>query len=413
MIIANRTIFTADNLGVLRGIDSDTVDLVYLDPPFNSDRDYNVPIGGEPVEQTTHFKDRWSNKDVGPLDHEMLRAANPALHEIVLAGSAAGGVPTMSYLLYMAPRLLEMKRVLKPTGSIFYHLDPKESHAVKLMMDVIFGRANFRNEIIWGYPPKGNGPKLGFHRKHDVILYYGKTDKGVFHRQYTALNDKQKAKFSFKDKDGRLYKDFKGRRSYLDESNGRPVPSWWDDIPVATQSRKEYVGFQTQKSVKLLERIIKAASNEGDFVLDPFCGCATTMIAAERLGRQWAGIDLSATSVRLLRQRMEKQLGLGSVGMFDIVANEDVGWPERSDLGKLKPPAYWKNHLYDKQHGHCKGCGEYFFKKTFHIDHIIPKKWNGTAHLSNLQLLCPTCNGMKAAGKMSDLMRKLREERGF
>ena len=203
----------------------------------------------------------------------------------------------------MAERLEHMHRILKPTGSIYLHCDPTASHYLKILMDNLFGQDNFRNEILWCYPPKGRGPNLGYHRKHDTILYYGKSKEGYFQRPFTALNDTQINKFSFTDKDGRRYKEFKGRRTYLDQIAGRPVPSWWTDIAATAQSRIEYLGYPTQKPLALLERIIKASSKEGDIVLDPFCGCGTTIEAAERLNRQWIGIDISPVAIDIVKDK--------------------------------------------------------------------------------------------------------------
>lgn len=175
--ISNRTIFTGDNLNVLRGVDSDSVDLIYLDPPFNSNAGYAAPTGSKTAGAA--FIVTWTPSDIDLALHDQLEHEHPALHAAILGARETAGNSTMNYLLMMAPRLLEMRRVLKPTGSIYLHCDPTESHYLKQLLDAIFGRDNFRNEIIWRYPPKGNGPKLGFHRKHDMILYYGKSRDGV------------------------------------------------------------------------------------------------------------------------------------------------------------------------------------------------------------------------------------------
>lgn len=177
MNVKNRTIFTGDNLHVLRGINSDSVDLIYLDPPFNSKKQWNAPIGSKAAGAA--FKDTWHLSDVDELWHEQLRATNPGLHDVILAAQSAGGKSTMSYLIMMAPRLVEMKRVLKPTGSIYLHCDPTESHALKLVMDCIFGRDWFRNEIIWAYRGPGK-VKSNFPRKHDVILFYAQKGDNTF-----------------------------------------------------------------------------------------------------------------------------------------------------------------------------------------------------------------------------------------
>ncbi|MCY4209213.1 MAG: DNA methyltransferase [Roseovarius sp.] len=208
------------------------------------------------------------------------------------------------------------------------------SHYLKSVMDCVFGEIHFRNELIWGYPPKGKPPKYGFHRKHDIILFYGKSKSGVFKHQYTDLNKEQKSKFSKTDGKGRKYKEFKGKRTYLDESNGRPVPSWWSDIGQTAQSRKEFNGYPTQKPLALLKRIIFASSNPKDIVLDPFCGCATTCVAAEQTGRQWMGIDISIKAYDLVRNRLTKEIA----DPDDILKHQNkihlqTDPPRRTDIG--------------------------------------------------------------------------------
>ena len=200
-----------------------------------------------------------------------------------------------------------MRRVLKKTGSIYLHCDHTAGHYLKILMDTVFGRNNFRNEIVWCYPPGGRGPKLGFHRKHDTIFYYGKTrGKGVFNRPYGELPEPTRKSYGKVDKEGRFYKEYPGGRTYLDTMRGRPIPDWWTDVVSLGQavSSKERLGYPTQKPLALLERIIRASSNEGDLVLDPFCGCGTTVHAAESLNRRWVGIDISPFSTGLIRERL-------------------------------------------------------------------------------------------------------------
>ena len=307
----------------------------------------------------------------------------------------------------MAPRLIELKRVLKPTGSLYLHCDPTESHALKLVLDTIFGRDQFRNEIIWGYPPGGRAPKRGFHRKHDVILYYASTE-GTWNKPYTEMLESTRKTFNKTDRQGRAYKVYPGGRQYLDETPGRPVPSWWTDIPslgVAVSS-KERVGYPTQKPVALLKRIIEASSNPGDVVLDPFCGCATAAIAAEELNRQWIGIDLSPKAAELVEHRLHDQLGLTA-----SLANHRIDLPKRTDLGDLPPYRSWKNTLYGEQGGFCAGCREHFQTRHLEVDHVVPQSVGGTDHRSNLQLLCGHCNRRKGAGSMSEFMVKLLDGR--
>ena len=199
---ANRTIFTADNLHVLRGMNTATVDLIYLDPPFNSKKQWAAPIGSQAAGAA--FKDTWTANDVDDLWHDHLREANRGLHDVILAAKAAGGPSTMSYLLYMSVRLLEMRRVLKETGSIYLHCDPTESHSLKLMMDTIFGRDHFQREIVWSmYQASGfKSQAKNWIRGHDIILYYTMGEDKTFNTQYLPYSDDYLARFKYEDEDG-------------------------------------------------------------------------------------------------------------------------------------------------------------------------------------------------------------------
>ena len=386
--VLNRTIFTGDNLPVLRGINTASVDLVYLDPPFNSKKQWSAPIGSKAAGAA--FKDTWTLSDVDEVWHDQLRAVNPRLHDVILAARAAGGDSTMSYLLMMAPRLLELKRVLKDTGSIYLHCDPTESHALKLMLDTIFGRGNFRNEIVWCYS-SGGASKTRFAKKHDVILVYAVGQQPVFNTQrvpYTsAMSTDPKHAHKF-------------------HPDGKIMLDWWADIPIINPQARERVGYPTQKPVALLERIISASSNPGDVVLDPFAGCATAAVAAERLGRQWIGIDISPKAAELVELRLVEQLGLAA---SLTVHRTDL--PRRTDLGPLPKPHTWKKELYGDQEGVCKGCEEHFQARHLEIDHIVPRAQGGTDHRDNLQLMCGSCNRRKGSGSMSKFTARLIRER--
>ena len=205
----------------------------------------------------------------------------------------------------MGIRLIEMRRVLKDTGSIYIHCDSTASHHIRLLMDALFGKDKFHNEIVWGYAPSGRAPKYGYPRRHDVLLYYSKGDYPTFHRQYTDISAASLAKYK-RDERGRLYAKVHGKVVYADTHPGRPVPSWWTDIPsfATASTAPERTGYPTQKPVALYERIISASSNPGDMVLDPFAGSGTTCVAAERLGRQWIGMDILDETHRLVEERL-------------------------------------------------------------------------------------------------------------
>ena len=409
------TLFIADNLHILRCMNSETVDLIYLDPPFNSKKQYKAPIGTAAEGQSFDDTWRWDELDVrwlGEIDRR-----NPALAAIVEAARLTQGDGTAAYLAFMGVRLLELHRVLKPSGAIYLHCDPTANAYLRVAMDAVFGKANFRNEIVWAYPPKGASPKLGFHRKHDTIIYYGKTGNGVFNHQYTPLDARQQAKFSKTDRDGRKYKDFKGQRTYLDQSKGRPVPSWWTDIAATGQSRNESTGWTTQKPLALLQRIVKASSNIGDLVLDPFAGCATCLVAAAIEGRRWVGIEACEAANDILQVRLE-EADLGKLGASASPALITRKPPKRTDLNADEPKHQSKAYrtrnnidfLYGNQRGFCAGCRRHYHSKDFAIDHIVPRAAGGSNELDNLQLLCTHCNSTKGKGTMADLHRRLAEQ---
>ena len=193
-------------------------------------------------------------------------------------------------------------------------------------------------------------------------------------------------------------------KRYLDEQRGRPLGDVWTDIPPINSQAKERVGYPTQKPLALLDRIIRASSNEGDMVLDPFCGCATACIAAEQLGRQWVGIDISSKAAELVQVRLRKEIGL----FWQGVHRTDI--PQRTDLGELPNYRTHKHSLYGKQEGQCVECLVLFPFRNMTVDHIIPQSRGGSAHLENLQLLCNACNSMKGAGSQEAFVAKLRAE---
>ena len=429
--ITNRTLYQLDNLDVLRGINSNCIHLIATDPPFNKDRDFHATP--DSLAKGGGFTDRWNwERDVHQEWVDAIEDSHPAVNAVINGARVSFGDDMGAYMCWMAVRLIEMHRVLRDDGSMYLHIDHTAHAYVKTLMDAIWGKDNFRNEIVWGYPPKGNGPKLGFHRKHDTILYYGKSDKGYFKRQYTELDDKQKAKFSMTDSAGRKYKDFKGVKTYLDESDGRPVPDWWVDIGVATQSRYETTGYPTQKPVQLYERIIKASSKESDMVLDPFAGCATTMVAAERLGRQWVGIDIWAGAHELVVKRLNDNRQL-LIDTAPVVSPPLLVPPERTDyeddsfeLPDLRLriqhiPERWEKLskkemmtiLAEAQRNGdtgeciCAGCGRSLELEFMHLDHAMPVKDGGANHILNRILICGPCNLKKGANyTISGLVRE-------
>ncbi len=281
----NRTLFHGDNLPFLRDISSQSIHLIATDPPFNKDRNFGDA-----------FRDRWSwEADVPDEWRDTIKRNHPALWSVIETARLTADESMGAYLCWLAIRLLEMRRILRDDGSLFLHIDHTTHAYVKLLLDAIFGAANFRNEIVWYYKT-GGVSKRWFGRKHDTILFYSKTGRYTFHPQ------KQKSYLSHR-------YGFSNIELGEDENGVYRMAAMRDvwDIPALRGNQPEATGYPTQKPLALYERIIKAASNEGDIVLDPFCGSGTTVVAAERLGRRWLAADLWDGAHEMLCARLEAE----------------------------------------------------------------------------------------------------------
>lgn len=358
----NRLYF-GDNLHVLREHVADaSVDLVYLDPPFNSKRDYNLlfktPKGHQSDAQITAFEDSWHWGEQAEREfNEILRQSSTNVAELLQAlRSFLGENDMMAYVVMMANRLLQLHRVLKPSGSLYLHCDPTASHYLKLVLDGVFGKEFFINEVIWKRYGSHNDHGQGsthFGRTHDVILFYSKTENRQWNQLFMPLSQEyiestyrgvetdgrrfattpltgpggaekgnpvfewnghtrawrySKETMQRLHDEGRLYYSKTGyarQKLYLEDSRGVPVQDIWDDISSLSGAHAERMGYPTQKPVALLERIIEASSSEGDVVLDPFCGCGTAVDAAQKLGRRWIGIDITHLAIALIEKRLK------------------------------------------------------------------------------------------------------------
>lgn len=366
------TLYYGDNLAILRDhIADESVDLIYLDPPFNSARSYNVLFkheSGDAAEaQVKAFDDTWHwGQEAEHTYHELVTKGLPPVADMIGAmRQFIGDNQMMAYLVMMAARLAELRRVLKPTGSLYLHCDPTASHYLRMILDTVFGPRNMRSEIIWKRSAAHNDAKQGAKqpgRIHDVILFYSKHDDDwTWNQVYTSYDERYvESNYRYVDEaTGRRYKstdltaakpggdtsyEWKGRRpppgrywafskdnmqkfedaglihytstgnprlkQFLDEMPGVHLQDIWSDIPPINAHAAERLGYPTQKPVALLERIISASSNPGDVVLDPFCGCGTTIAAAQKLGRHWIGIDVTNLAIALQKYRLQDAYGL-------------------------------------------------------------------------------------------------------
>lgn len=412
-------LYVHDNLDVLYGMNSASVDLIYLDPPFNSKRIYAAPIGSEAEKKAARkgknagFHDIWVwDEDVDVRLDSFIDKAPNLFTYIDVSGDIYGS-SMKAYLTFMAQRIIELHRLLKDSGSFYLHCDPTASHYLKLILDEVFGRSNFRNEIVWCYTGPSAARK-NFSRKHDTILRYSKSNDWVFNEDavrvpYKELHTDSGTKAKIWGEEGKL-QDEEMRKIYLEK--GKVPEDYWTDIPSGGHiSPKERTGYPTQKPLKLLDRIIRASSVEGDMVLDPFCGCATTCVAAQNLHRNWIGIDVSEVAADLVSDRlsMDEQNGNGQKRLFtDFEICKSP--PVRTDLAPLKMSKdEVRKHFFVAQDGKCNGCGTQFDSpRHFHIDHIYPQSKGGAWQLENLQLLCGNCNAIKGNRPMEYLLARIK-----
>ncbi|MEA3375047.1 MAG: DNA methyltransferase [Chloroflexota bacterium] len=370
--MAKNTLYYGDNLDILRRyIKDESVDLIYLDPPFNSQATYNVLFGEQNGTQSPAqiqaFDDTWHwDEGSARAYREVVERGGRVSRAMQAFRKLLGCNDMLAYLAMMAPRLVELRRVLKPTGSIYLHCDPTASHYLKILMDAVFGVRNFRNEIIWKRQ-SAHSDATRYGSVHDTILFYSKSEDAIWNKVYQPYDEEYVDKYyRYIDDDGRRFMSsdlsaaglsgggyeyewngitrvwrcpietmeqyerdnriyytrngFPRYKRYLDEMPGLPAQDIWDDIESLRSWHKERLGYPTQKPEALLERIIEASSNDGDLVLDPFCGCGTAVAVAEQLDRRWIGIDITHLAIGLMKHRLRDTFG-------DDVEYEVIGEP--------------------------------------------------------------------------------------
>ena len=486
---ANRTLFHGDNLPFMRAMNSDSVDLIATDPPFNKGRDFHVTP--DKLKRGASFQDRWSwERDVHQEWVDQLTDDHPALMEAIESAIHAHSDGMGAYMCFMAVRLLAMRRILKPTGSIYLHCDPTASHYLKAVMDAIYGRRNFRNQIIWKRTESHNTAKR-YGNIVDVLLYYSMSKTYTWNQQYHAHSDSQLKRYKHTDPDGRRYKlenltaprpdsdsgkfnwrgtmpgntrgwgyridqletwwsegrirgkkdgtpRMDGLKVYVDETQGKPVQSIWTDISRIpnTSSERTQNKYPTQKPLALYGRIISASSNEGDVVLDPFAGCATTCVSAERLNRQWVGIDIWEGAHDVVIERLKREGLIAPDGSKEyIFADGEIAFtkdlPTRTDDKETAAPhlqvklsvkepqerrmsrAEMYEILLSQQGIKCQGCDRTFDDPLYlELDHNTPRKDGGWNHISNRILLCSPCNRIKAHRFTLSGLREENRKRG-
>ena len=486
----NRTLFWGDNIDFLRAMNSETVDLIATDPPFNKGRDFHATP--DSLAAGASFQDRWKwDEEAHPQFTDALRddPKNKNIWTVIQSARSSWGDDMGAFLCFMGVRLMEMRRVLKQTGSIYLHCDPTASHYLKALMDAVFGRKNFRNEIVWRRSGgKSDAKRWG--RVADRLLYYTCGAEFAWNPEYQPHDpDYVRRTYRYDDNDGRgpyttmplhaagqstgesgqpwrgvdpgkignhwrtptkgVMNDFiidndlipgwpneypnvharldaldaaglvvhgsglPGLKTYLAATKGIAATDVITDISMA--SGKERVGYPTQKPLALYERIIRVSSNEGDLVLDPFAGCATTAVAAERLNRQWVAIDLWKETKDLIVHRLEAEKRMFAVEQLTVTQTP----PARTDEGEVaspdlrlrmsRQPEKWQrlyrqqifDYLQDAQTNStglvsCAGCGRSLEYEFMELDHILPRSEGGENYITNRILLCRPCNGRKS-----------------
>lgn len=453
--MADNTLYYGDNLDVLRRhVPDESVDLVYLDPPFNSQQDYNVLFqeqdGTRAAAQILAFGDSWKWDQAAARAYQGVVESGGKVSQVMQAfRTFLGENDLLAYLSMMAPRLVELRRVLKETGSIYLHCDPTASHYLKMLLDAVFGPENYLNEIIWKRTGANNSAKR-FGPVHDTILFYARTNQYKWNQQCQDQAEYIKERYTYVDEKGRSFypvtlhaagtrngssgkpwhgiditakgghwkygvdtlneMDAAGNiywpksgimprlKMYADNAKGAPIQDNWTDIPPLNSQAAERLGYPTQKPEALLDRIVLASSNQGDVVLDPFCGCGTSIASAQRLGRNWLGIDITHLSIALIKHRLASAFGEKIVKTYSVIGEPvDAHGAEQLAADDPYQFQFWALGLVnarpvEQKKGADKGIdGRLYFHdegdaaKTKSIIFSVKAGHTGVAHLRDLR----------------------------
>ena len=427
---ANRTLFHCDNLSVLRGIDSGCVHLIATDPPFNKNKDFHATP--DSLAAGAKFEDRWRwDDDVHDDWVDAIKDDWSAVWSVIEASRQASGDDMGAYLCWLGIRLFEMHRVLRDDGSLYLHIDHTAHAWVKALLDAIFGRQNFRNEIIWCYSWPRNTRRY-YGRMHDTILFYTKGGGWTF--KPDDIRQPYSPESSGRDEHAANASAFGG--AVVLDDRGK-LPQDWVVIPPLRPNARERTGYPTQKPLALYERMIKASSNPGDIVLDPFAGCATTPVAAERLGRQWVAIDIWDAAHQTIINRLQQEGLAGPEGDTDRLLtfgqiHYSTAPPVRSDGNEAPVPmlklrrqvaepagprmsrAEMAEFLIEEHGIVCQGCDREFDDPRYlELDHNTPRADGGLNHVSNRVLLCGPCNRLKSNIFTLSGLRRENQKRGY
>ena len=445
----DNTLYEMDNLVVLRGMNSETVDLIATDPPFNTKRNRSGTAGqyvdnwkwGD-TDNTEILPEQWKWNEVHPQWLEEIKDEHSALYQVIESTKVVQGEDTAAFLCFLSVRLLEMHRILKPTGSIYLHCDHTANAYIRMAMDAIFGKKNLRNEIVWCYTGPGSPKMRQFNRKHDTIFWYSKDKQWTFNKEQIRLPYAQStiARGKYDSNSPATGSGFR------DTERGKVPEDWWDGFPSGGQmSKEERTGSPDQKPLALYKRIIEASSEKGEIVLDPFCGCATTIVAANELKRRWIGIDRRVDAryhviTRLMgiprkeRERVEKfatdkEWLNREMQRYEMhyqtepPTRTDKDGQESAELPQVYTVAEPENLLthaemheilIDQFGLQCWGCHyQPPDKRYLHLDHITPKSEGSTNQIDNRSLLCQPCNSMKSNTMSLTALRRRNRQDGY